>query len=100
MPYYAYQMYKKFGSELIHSSSDDENVSIYAARREDSALTIMMINLSFEEQIKPLRIADHVSSKVESWLFDPTHPVEYTGTLDLPDTVSLPAQSISLFIIH
>lgn len=97
--YYAYQMYKKFGSELIHSSSDDANVSIYAARREDGALTIMVINLSLEEQIKPIRIADQASITAEAWLFDPTHSVENMGSVDLSNSVTLPAQSISLFIM-
>jgi hypothetical protein len=98
--YYAYQMYKKFGSELIYSSSDDENISIYAARREDGTLTIMVINLSFEEQIKPLRIADQAAVKAETWLFDPTHTVENMGNVDLSAEMHLPAQSISLFIIQ
>jgi hypothetical protein len=98
--YYAYQMYKKFGSELIYSSSDDMDVPIYAARREDGALTIMVINLSFEEQTQPLRIADQASVKAEAWLFDPSHPVENMGQVDLSGDITLPAQSISLFIIE
>ncbi|HET6821663.1 MAG TPA: glycoside hydrolase family 44 protein, partial [Anaerolineales bacterium] len=46
--YYAYQLYKKFGTELVYSSSDDPDLSVYAARNEDDALTILVINLSSE----------------------------------------------------
>lgn len=97
--YYTYQMYKKFGSELIYSSSDNEDISIYTARREDGALTIMVINLSFEEQVKTIRIADQASVTAEAWLFDPVHQVENTGSVQLSSELRLPAQSISLFIV-
>lgn len=97
--YYTYQMYKKFGSELVYSSSDEDNVSIYAARREDGALTIMVINLSLEEQIKAFRIAGHTSVNAEAWLFDPIHTVENMGSLEISNEVLLSPQSISLFII-
>jgi hypothetical protein len=97
--YYTYQMYKKFGSELIHSSSDNDNISIYAARREDGALTVIVINLAFEEQVKAIRIADQASATAEAWLFDPTHQVENMGTVELSGELTLPAQSISLFIL-
>jgi hypothetical protein len=97
--YYAYQMYKKFGSELIHSSSDNEDISIYAARREDGALTVMLINLAPEEQTMAIRIADQASVTAEAWLFDPTHQVENMGTIELSGELTLPAQSIFLFIL-
>lgn len=97
--YYTYQMYKKFGSELIYSSSDDENVSIYAARRDDGALTVIVVNLAFEEQVKAIRIADQTSVMAEAWLFDPTHQVENMGTVDLSGELQLPAQSILLLIL-
>jgi len=39
-----YQLYKKFGNEF-YSSSDGPDLSIYAAKREDGAITIMVINI-------------------------------------------------------
>ncbi len=97
--YYTYQMYKMFGNELVYSSSDDPDLSIYTARREDGTLTIMVINLSLEEQTKPLRIADQASVKGEAWLFDPTHNAENIGNIELSGEVKFPPQSINLFII-
>jgi hypothetical protein len=98
--YYAYQMYKKFGDELLYSSSADPNVSIYAARREDGALTIMIVNLSLEGQTKNIRIEDQVLTEVEAeaWLFDPTHKVENMGTMELSGAVAIPPQSVTLLI--
>jgi hypothetical protein len=97
--YYTYQMYKMFGDELIYSSSDDENLSIYTARRQDGALTVMVINLSLEEKRKPLRIGDETEVQAEAWLFDPTHKAESLGAVDLSGAVSFPAQSITLFVV-
>jgi len=88
-----------FGSELIYSSSDVPDLSIYAAQRDDGALTIIVINLSLEEQIKALRIAEQASVKGEAWLFDPTHKAENIGNVDLSAEVKFHPQSITLFII-
>ena len=97
--YYTYQMYKMFGNELVYSSSDDPDLSIYAARRGDGAITIIVINLALEEQAKALRIADQSSVKSEAWLFDPTHNAENIGNIELSGEVKFPPQSISLFIV-
>jgi hypothetical protein len=98
--YYTYQIYDMFGDELIYSSSDQSNLSIYAAKRKDGALTLMVINLSLEEQTKSLRIAGHATPQGEAWLFDPSHNVENKGIVSLEEAVTFPAQSITLFIIE
>jgi alpha-L-arabinofuranosidase len=97
--YYTYQMYKMFGNELVESLSNQANLTIYAAQREDGTLTIMVINLTLEAQIKAVRIADQVSVKGEAWLFDPTHKAESIGPVNLDGDYKFPPQSITLFII-
>jgi hypothetical protein len=97
--YYTYQMYKKFGSELVYSSSDDPNVSIYAARREDGTLTVMIINLSLKEQTKAIRIGDGTPVEAEAWLFDPEHKAESVGNVQISTEITVPPQSVSLFVI-
>ena len=97
--YYTYQLYKKFGTELVYSSSDDPNLSIYAARNEDGALTILVINLSSEEKTKSIRIGDQASVSAEVWLFDQAHRAENVGVVELSDSITVPPQSISLYIV-
>ncbi len=98
--YYAYQLYKKFGNELVYSSADDPDLSIYAARREDGALTVMVINLSVEEKTKAIRIGDQAQVQAEAWLFDPDHKAENMGTVELSNDIAVPPQSITLYIIQ
>jgi len=97
--YYTYQLYKKFGSELVYSSSDDPDLSVYAARREDGALTIMVINLSLEERTKAVQIAGQSQVNAETWLFDPAHKAENLGMLALSDPITFPPQSVTLYIL-
>jgi alpha-L-arabinofuranosidase len=97
--YYAYQLYKKFGNELIFSSSDDPDLSIYAASRADGALTIMVINLSLEEKTKAFRIGDRTQVQAETWLFDPDHKAENIGSVELSSSITVPPQSTTLYII-
>jgi alpha-L-arabinofuranosidase len=95
--YYTYQLYKKFGNELIYSSSDDPDLSVYAARAEDGSLTVMVINLSLEEKIKAIRIADQ--TQAEAWLFDLDHAAENVGTINLSNEITIPPQSVTLYIV-
>jgi len=95
-------MYQRFGDELLFASSDDPDVSIYAARRtEDDALTLMLVNLGPEEKRKPLVLHDvSPTEPVEVWLFDADHNAEKIGTKGVPsgEEIVLPPQSISLYV--
>ena len=98
--YYTYQLFRRFGTGLVYSSSDDPDVSIYAARRADGALTVMVVNLSLEEKTKTIRIEEQAQVHAETWLFDPDHKAENIGTLELSDSITLPAESVTLYIIQ
>jgi glycosyl hydrolase family 39 (putative alpha-L-iduronidase) len=97
--YYTYQLYKKFGNELVYSSSDDLDLSIYAARRADGALTVMVINLSQENKSKTLQIREQAQLKAETWLFDAIHKAENTGSFNLSSPITFPPHSITLYIL-
>lgn len=97
--YYVYQMYKQFGKELVYSSSDDSDLSIYAARREDGSLTMIVINLALEEKIKAIQIDGQAEVEAEVWLFDPSHKAESLGNVSLTDPIAFPPQSMTLFIV-
>jgi hypothetical protein len=99
--YYVYRLYSQFGSELLYASSDDPLLRIYAARREDGALTVMVINLGPAEATKPLRLDDFTPhGTAEVWLLDADHLAEAMGEQRIAngDRITLPAQAISLYI--
>lgn len=98
--YYTYQLYKKFGNELVYSSSDNPDLSIYAAQGEDGALTVMVINLSLEERTKAIQIAEQSQVTAETWLFDPAHKAENMGMSDLSRPITFPPQSVTLYILR
>ena len=98
--YYTYQMYKKFGNELIYSSSDVPDLSIYAARRTDGALTVMVINLSLEEKKKFLQIGDQTPVQAETWLFDASHKVVNLGMSQISGQITVPPQSVTLYVLQ
>ena len=41
--YYVYQMYQKFGENLVFAGCDDARIGIYVALDQDEALTVMLI---------------------------------------------------------
>ena len=96
--YYVFQMYNHFGKQLVYASSGVPNVSVYAAKREDGTLTLLVVNLADTEQSVPLQVQGATLSKAKTWLFDTTHKAEEIGETDLSGgKLTLPAQSISVF---
>jgi hypothetical protein len=100
--YYVYQLYKRFGTELLESSSSNPDISIYAARRDDGALTLMVVNLGPDERSMTLQIADFTpEGEAEVWRFDAEHNAEQLGTEQIKNdgTITVPGQSITLYIV-
>ncbi len=100
--YYTYQMYKMFGSELVGASSSLVDVSLYAARRDDGALTIMAINLGDEPVTTPLQLSGFTpTGDAEVWRFDADHKAEQIEPQPLVDgaEVTLPPQSMTLYVL-
>lgn len=100
LSYHVYQMYKKFGNELVYSSSDDLDLSIHAARRNDGALTVMIINLAPEEKTKAIQIDGQTEVQTEMWLFDASHKEEGIGNVHLTDPIAFPSRSMTLLIVQ
>ena len=98
--YYVYQMYQRFGTQLLYASSDRDDLSIFAASGDDATVTMMAINLGDEETTYPIQIEGMQGGTAEVWLFDAKHPAEYIGTEQISggDALTLPGQSISLYV--
>jgi hypothetical protein len=101
--YYVYQMYQRFGTELLGATNnDDPDVTIYAARREDGALTLIVVNLADEAQTRSLTLNGfEPGGPAEVWLFDAEHNAEQVDALEIASGMALtvPAQSVSLYIV-
>lgn len=98
--YYAYLMYSHFGTELLASDSADADVPVYAALRDDGALTVMVVNLGPDEKIKTLDIRGFdAGGPAEVWRFDAEHQAEQIDPADVGSEVTLPGQSVTLYVI-
>ena len=100
--FYVFPLYKNFGREQVYAASDVADVDIFAAKREDGALTLMVINLSDTEQRVPLQVKGVKLTQAEVWLLDATHSAENLGVQAFPSdgTVLLPPQSATLYVIR
>jgi alpha-L-arabinofuranosidase len=102
MCFYVFPLYKNFGGEQVYAASGVADVDIFAAKSEDGALTLMVINLSDTEQRVPLQVKGIELTEAEVWLLDATHSAENLGVQAFPSdgTVLLPAQSATLYVIR
>jgi hypothetical protein len=98
--YYVYQLYKQFGTKLLGSSSNDSAVSIYAAKRDDGTLTLIVVNLGSDEVTKTIDLKGYTpSEKAEVWRLDSDHNAEQLDAVDLSAAVVLPGQSVTLYVV-
>ncbi len=98
--YYVYQLYSQFGTERVYAESGTADVSVYAARRADGALTVMVVNLADSEQQTSLQLPPEIPAQAELWRLDQAQTPETAVPFTLPDDgrLMLPAQSVSLFV--
>jgi len=99
--YYVFPLYKNFGNEQVYAASGITDVDIFAAKRADGTLTLMVINLSDTEQRVPLQVKGTQLKEAEVWLLDATHNTENLGMQAFASDglLTLPAQSATLFVI-
>jgi hypothetical protein len=100
--FYVFPLYKNFGRQQVYAASGVTDVDIFAATRDDGALTVMIINLSDEEQKIPLQIKGRKATEAEVWLLDATHHAEKMGIQPFASggVVTLPARSATLYVIE
>lgn len=99
--YYTYQLYQRFGTELLIAASALPDVSIYAARRDDGALTVMIVNLRDEAVTAGLDLRNFVpGAPAEVWRLDAEHNAARLDDLPLGDApLALPGRSLTLLIV-
>jgi hypothetical protein len=100
--YYVFPLYKNFGSQQVYAASGVPDVSIYAARNAEGALTLMVINMADNERQAPLQIADVTPTSARVWLLDSERNAADLGIQPLPvdGILNIPAWSATLFVIE
>lgn len=88
--YYVYQLYQRFGTELVFAATTHEYVTAYAALREDGMLTVIVVNLTDDTQ----EIMFENSEPVEMWRYD------QDGFAQIDPTLTLTPQSIALYVFE
>ncbi len=98
---YTFRMYKHFGDQQVYAASGAPDVSVYAALRDDGALTVMAINLGEAEQTVTIDLAGVSPAEAEVWLLDKDHNAESLGVQPWPadGVVTLPGQSVTLYVV-
>ena len=97
--YYVYNLYQQFGNEKRYGDSGFDEVSIYAAQKEDGTLTLMVVNRGDEDVKAPLTIANFDGGETAVLhRFDADHNAENLGEVSIAE-LDLPGQSISLYVL-
>jgi hypothetical protein len=110
---FAFRMYRNYdgqggafgGMSVLASSTDGERLSVYAARRSDGALTVMVINKTGETLASSVSLANfspalrapvyrYSAANLNAVVSLPEQPVGPAGF-----SASFPASSITLFVI-
>ena len=97
-----YYMYRHFGTELLDADSTTPDVTVYAAKREDGALTLMVVNLGSDESTSTVSIDGFTpAGDAEVWLFDAEHETVQIDPQTIADgsTITVPGQSMTIYII-
>ena len=84
------------------ASTDKDLVSIYAAKRDDGALTLMVINRSDQEQTLPVQLSGFTpEGTAEVYRFDADHTAEKIEPQQIQDgsKITLPPYSMTLYIL-
>lgn len=99
---YTFQMFKHFGDQQVYAVSGAKDVTVYAALRDDGALTVMAINLGETEQTVTIDLAGVSPAEAEVWLLDKEHNAESLGTQPWPadGQMTLPGQSVTLYVVR
>lgn len=75
--YYIFQIYKRFGNHLLAAHSPEDMVSVFAAKKDDGTVTVILVNRGETAATKPLKLEKGDALKLaEVYLFDKGHNAE------------------------
>ncbi len=98
--YYTFQMYARFGETALATDSAVADLNVYAAQRDDGALTVMIVNLSAEAQTAPLTLHGFTpAATAEVWRLDADHNAEMIDPVAIDGAITVPGDSLTLLVI-
>jgi len=101
--YYVYQLYQKFGQELLRADFDTQSaISLVAARRDDGALTLMAINRGPDTAVETVQLIGFApGGPAAVWRLDETHNAALVEPILFAEVtaLTLPGYSVTLYEI-
>ncbi len=101
--YYVYQIYQKFGDQLLSASSPEKYVSLFAAKRSDGTLTLIFVNRGESSVTKPLNLSEGDNFKlIENRILDVSNNFEELPLIEFKNgsSIVLPAESVTLWVFE
>lgn len=97
--YYVYQLYQRFGSELVAATSTVEFVSAYAALHDDGRLSVIITNLNDDARSPGLEL-EGAGALESALLLDGTHRATEVADPRSADgaVITLPGRSVTLLV--
>lgn len=95
-------MYRQFGTELVYAASGIDNLSVYAARNEAGALTVLLVNRNRRAVEAPVDLKNFdPAPSADVTLLDQDHFAESSPALAINEgiNVKMPAESVILLVI-
>lgn len=98
--YYVYQLYKRFGSQMVATDSSVEYLSVFGALRDDGTLTLIAVNRGDEPISASIQINGFDGDVIETRLLTADVLAEVVDDPLLNgDTLTMPAQSAALITL-
>ena len=98
--YFVYQFYQQFGDTLLEVDSSEDFVNIYAARREDAAITLIMTNLTDDDRDISLDLTGIDGETVSVWVMDEANGYHEGEPVALDDLFTLAGRSVMMLVIE
>lgn len=74
--YYVYQQFKEFGNKFLASKNLIDGLSVYASKRDDNAITVILINKTEKLLLEEITLNNDEYTLKTIQLFDQTHLAE------------------------
>jgi hypothetical protein len=93
-----YRMFRLFGQTRIHADHGATGLHMVAARRDDGALTVVVVNTQAREVTVPFSMANSDHTQAQVWRFGVDTRFGEVGQYSLADPLTVPAETATLLV--